>query len=630
MRQVTISAKIPGFTLLVLTACLGVVADVRAEVCRITFSHADKPGNRITYENDAPFVSRRGDQTIEYAVGGEDIGQRKYVTATEGPCHFEIFDHAHYQGKRVILGTDLNHKIRGGINGVRHWDSDRSGTWKIGSLRFLPMRETGCRLTMSDFYSGHIKMTYFASADRIPNFSHVLALEDGALTDDCRARVYDEAEFNANETDKDNVYADLVPARPEHGYALVHDGQNESDGFAQDVYEAVVDSSVLWHAASVKIWNDGGECTTHARDRGRGVIGRCLPQIDLGRSLYGDDVQHDDEDGGDVPPVDAIPVLMADGMVPMARPNLPEIEFPDADHDGMGDFLENVLAEAFKPIYINHSTENATRVDAYLTHDGEWVTEPVTLFQVHPVLDENGRPDSGLIRIQFMKLWDEDVYGDDYCGGHLGDSQRNNLYLRTVALPDPRFGKLWWVVETSGGIRGDLAWRQGQNELRAPIFERLRPDEPMGRHMLIYFSKGKHHEYSDTGFSGRTDKHCSNINAYVNAHGQKRCYLAADGEEICLAKRAAELRSPSGEGDAYGLNNVGNSAYPFINDLESFGFEQKLISVEARPAEYETIAWGPPCVWGFADEEFPLGDPDLGCSAFFYDPSNSGAGRGFE
>lgn len=267
---------------------------------------------------------------------------------------------------------------------------------------------------------------------------------------------------------------------------------------------------------SLAIWRVEATCPEFTKDQGR-----CLPQTTLERSLYTSNTTR------------------------------------DRDRDGLDDELENALAEAFAPVYLNHSTENATREAAYIDVEGEPVPEPVTIFQV----SSDG---PGTLRIQYMRLWLQDIWGTPTCPGHKGDSQRHTIWLATSPTDAPDHGQFWYVSRTNGGIQSDLAWRAGDDALRAPHFVRLSGESGPPRHLAIYFSKGKHHEYADSGWSGKPDKECIADTAYVNGRG----HLHVPPYPM----RAANLRAPRGRGDAFQRNNVGSRAYPFFDDLAPYGF----------------------------------------------------------
>ncbi|MCL2326536.1 MAG: hypothetical protein FWC40_08605 [Proteobacteria bacterium] len=319
----------------------------------------------------------------------------------------------------------------------------------------------------------------------------------------------------------------------------------------------------------------------------------------------------------------------------------------DRDGDGLNDELENALAEAFRPIAVNHSNESATRVNVYTTVTGNSVSEPVVAFQVR-----QSSVHEGAIDIVYMKLWRED---NDGCDPHQGDTQRTNIVLKTpVGTSDA--GKIWWLYSTYDapasarassedhgemveddevwhsesskdrqlrelqelldlGIVYDLhddsdliayeassrielsasekdadkeinidstrmstrrtqrefRWQQGDTHLRKPHFERLATDltSIIPKHFVIYFTKGKHHEYQDGRYSGLPDIYCNRLPrppARIDSRGELRI--------LPLPKRPLELRSPAGKGDLWDYNNVGSrdKFSGFMDALDDFGF----------------------------------------------------------
>lgn len=292
---------------------------------------------------------------------------------------------------------------------------------------------------------------------------------------------------------------------------------------------------------SLKIWNQNGTCSPIAKDHGR-----CLPQTTLGQSIY-------------------------------VLPNADD----DRDKDGLMDELENYLATAFRPIYVNHSSENATKVNVYEAVTGAKVIEPVTTYQVEPVTN-------GEIAIRFMKIWREDKGVAILCAGHAGDTQLNTIYLKTQGTPSSaEYGRFWYVYKTGGGVEGDLAWEKGDGSIRGVHFEKWEGESaPTANHLVIYFSKGKHHEYGDAGWSGQADKECSLVTAHINSRGEQH--------DPPLPKRLAVIRSPAGKGDRFNYNNVGNKAHHdgFLDDLGPLGYAgQRFWSGE----NFYSDAATPPC-----------------------------------
>jgi hypothetical protein len=277
---------------------------------------------------------------------------------------------------------------------------------------------------------------------------------------------------------------------------------------------------------SLKIWDDGNTCPLDAQDNGR-----CLPQISLATNLYGN----------------------FNG---------------DRDADGLDDRMEDLVAEAFRPAQYNHSSENGTRTGIFTDASGVSVIEPATVFQV--------RPDGiGTVKIIYMKLWLEDVWDGDVitdlsnCSEHHGDSQWTYVWITTRLPGNSTYGFFWHVFETSGGIDGDLAWHQNDGSLRGAHFVRGPGESGIPRHLAIYYSKGKHHEYADSGWSGVTDKQCGMFNAYVNGRGEDH--------NPPYPFRLAAVRSPYNRGDAFHYSNVGSKAHHFFNDLVPFGFPDQCV-----------------------------------------------------
>jgi hypothetical protein len=273
---------------------------------------------------------------------------------------------------------------------------------------------------------------------------------------------------------------------------------------------------------SIVLRDYGGYCEEIAKDQGR-----CLPRYRLASSIY----------------------ATSDA-------------YPDRDGDQLADRLENILAEAFRPIYVNDSEENATRVNIFTTAAGDRVMEPVTIFQVRP--DEH----ADQLLIVFMKLWRHDEGGAG-CPGHEGDTQLHSVHLKTTGRGTPDYGKFWYVFQTGGGSEGDLNWEQGDGSLRGVTFERW-GSEAVNNHLVIHFTRGKHHEYADGGWSGQKDNHCT-ATAYINGMG--RLHRPPYPKRIAVIR--APVSAPRGFGGEYA--NVGSRRVPFFDDLTPYGFPRQRV-----------------------------------------------------
>jgi hypothetical protein len=380
-----------------------------------------------------------GGKTSEYTARlrpGEvkqvaDTRNSDFVRSTSGPCHFHVFNGDGMTGRAVTLGSNIDERIRVGIDGVVNRDDGGGATWKIRSLRIEGANPV-CKLRIG---GNGMRMDYFTGNHEIvPAIDRIESLTGH----DCRANVWNKTSFGKD--DDDNQFKAILARR---------DGPTYDPGF---------------RVRSMRIWTDGSACLPYTQQEGR-----CLPQVNLERSVY-------------------------------IRSRAEDAQL-DRDEDDLVDELENKLAHAFRPIYVNHSTEDATRKGVYRTAGGASVIEPVTIFQVRKGSEPN------TIELLFMKLWARDKYDSNIgCGGHAGDSQRNRVVLRTTGPGKAGHGTHWWVKETSGGIKSELAWNQDTPQIRGAHFERAPGESGIANHLVIYLSKGKHHEYADGGWSGQDDK----------------------------------------------------------------------------------------------------------------------------
>ena len=142
------------------------------------------------------------------------------------------------------------------------------------------------------------------------------------------------------------------------------------------------------------------------------------------------------------------------------------VDSEDKDLDYLKDDLEYELADVFKPYLFFDSSENHRLQD-----------EPVTLFQVRPVdcIGVYCQSTEFKIMIKYALLFQTDGgYGpDSWCGdAHNGDNQSINLELVS------NDGLSWKLKKISAG-RFSVEVESGQG----------------GRHVIIYLSGHKHHEY---------------------------------------------------------------------------------------------------------------------------------------
>jgi hypothetical protein len=172
-----------------------------------------------------------------------------------------------------------------------------------------------------------------------------------------------------------------------------------------------------------------------------------------------------------------------------------------------------------------------------------------------------------------MKLWRNDM-SDTYCLGHEGDSQYHTLFLKSTHKSAQEYGKQWIVFKTEGGTVDDLKWEQGDGSIRGVTFLKWRGDFSR-QHLIIFFSKGKHHEFADGGWSGQSEKidefgtFCSITKVEANGEGEKHTPP--------FPTRIAIILAPIGAGDKFGYTNVGSRDFPFFDDLTAFGFPNQRV-----------------------------------------------------
>ncbi len=515
-----------------------------------------------------------------------------FIRKTSGPCKFTIYSSQNLNGKHVTLGTGLTKRIRAGLDGIKYKIIGAGDTWPLQSVKIERVKNTSCHLYMG---GRGVRMKYYVGwFDKVPAMNRINYMWGG----NCDAKIWNKTDWGAND-----YY---------NRFKVIH--PNASD-----------DNPV----SNVPIYNPGYDVRSmHIRHMGYNCdnddpnydFGRCLPEVTLPRSLFTNDAEQ------------------------------------DLDKDGLDDEMENRLAEAFKPIFLNHSSENATTDNRYYSRLNKWVTEPVTVYQVIP---KSNYPDS--IELRMMELWRWDKWDSITCLGHPGDSQFRRIHIKTIAGKGYEYGKYWWLYRLSGTIgkstsqmpeqgtilctekdedfthesilaqetqelkdlqnnqyipsdsadneihqiqlteaENDLlcqdidpnnkalisaiackeqgsdatrseefSWEQGVPTFRGSHFDYLPEGDNLGpNHIVVYFSKGKHHDYADAGWSGQFDKICPLAKAYVNARGHLH--------NPPYPKRGATLVSPyNGGGDRFGYNNVGSKAHHFMQPLDNYGFAGK-------------------------------------------------------
>lgn len=244
----------------------------------------------------------------------------------------------------------------------------------------------------------------------------------------------------------------------------------------------------------------------------------------------------------------------------------------DRDSDGLSDYYEDVLAIAFRPVYYNHSTEDASQAALYTDYYGTVQPEPATIYQVRP----NG---TNQVSIQYNALW----YYDSGCSvpgsGHNGDFGKMIINLRTTDG-----GRHWYAYSTSMHEDGSN-WTQDSGQVRSTSFEYW--GSAIANHPMAMFMKGKHHNYSDGGWSGVGDVKSGSASPCT-------CYNNGRGYQINLPARLAGVYLPSGKTTLgpYMMNNVGRAADSYLDNLNIYSSLYNGQFIWNDPAFFESDAAG--------------------------------------
>jgi hypothetical protein len=56
------------------------------------------------------------------------VDESSFIRETSGPCYFTVYNGENFTGRYVIIGTNLDERIRAGLDGVDNKDSGGSDT----------------------------------------------------------------------------------------------------------------------------------------------------------------------------------------------------------------------------------------------------------------------------------------------------------------------------------------------------------------------------------------------------------------------------------------------------------------------------------------------------------------------
>lgn len=156
----------------------------------------------------------------------------------------------------------------------------------------------------------------------------------------------------------------------------------------------------------------------------------------------------------------------------------------DRDRDGLQDRLEYMLADHFKPYLFFDSEEKALEPN-----------EPRVLFQVRPegcIGEGCKKPWRVWIAFSFLFLRDGGYGKASKCpfnGAHKGDNDRLRIRLES------NDGRIWRVVR----VENSHAQKRDKAEFIWPGTS-ANVQWHLGRHVHIYMSGSKHHQYFDTDY----------------------------------------------------------------------------------------------------------------------------------
>jgi hypothetical protein len=232
----------------------------------------------------------------------------------------------------------------------------------------------------------------------------------------------------------------------------------------------------------------------------------------------------------------------------------------DQDRDGLKDSLEGVLADAFRPVLVFDTDENARRS-----------SEPYALFQVRPLgCVGQGCPGVTRIVIRWAFLFARDGgYHDGHCfslDDHDGDNDKAAYVLQSA-----NGGVTWQLVEVHVGdsatevdpipYRGKIVWPHPEESPEGSKAGWLETSSANPTRPRIYQSTGKHHQFLHAGDWG--DSPYSHVPWWW---GGDDCADDVEGNGVQVSPGLKSVGLPS---DLW--NNVGEpEAHPgayFVGDI---------------------------------------------------------------
>lgn len=528
-----------------------------------------------------------------------------FIRSTSGNCRFTVYEQSDLTGRYVTLGTGLQARIRAGENGIRYKDKGGPGTWKIRSIKIEPVTDTACHVNIG---GKGIRMNYFPGEyDFVPAMDRLTYFFGG----NCTAHIYNDSEFgvydfynrfksirtnttDVSEGESRKVYCPGFRARS----MKIFDWKSTNCSlltsvnmdFGRCLPSTLLDESIFTDDAARDLDHDG------LADYYEDILAdefRPIILNDSGENATRTDAYMDSEGNTVIEPVTVFQVRK-DGTAPdRLRIVYMQLWWMDVEqsyfcsgHYGDSQYTSIVLRTVpnasesmfgrFWYVYATDATDKPSK--SRLSNRNmnlEYVGEDES------AEDENllqGDADDETLLTE--SVWEQehnertepppsDAFSDD-------ESLENDHYdMLSAYEKDTDLAQSFEETEYKRQLRimagekvkYDFTWQQGDNHIRGPIFESVDGQSLSDmKHVVYYFSKGKHHYYQDTGWSGGTEKYCVNLTGHVDGRGELQFPP--------LPRRALSIRAALGAGDPYGYTNVGSRDHysGFTNSLLDLGF----------------------------------------------------------
>lgn len=554
-----------------------------------------------------------------------------FIRSTSGECRFTIYNDKNLSGRYVTLGSDLSTRIRAGEDGVRYKDDGGGATWRIRSVKIEPAATSNCFLNIG---GGGVRMNYYpGNYEKVPAMDRISYFFGG----NCDAKAWNESNYgntgennryvalhtnalNVAQGESRNVYDPAFRVRS----LMVRDWGNSNCSsetslnrdYGRCLPSIQLSSSIYTSSSTLDKDKDGlndqfenyladaftAIAINHSTEDGT----RPYTQTDIDNHTSNSYPYYDFQGNPVIEPVVVFQVRKAG-----STPNQIEISYmqiwkkdvydskiceghhgdtqsdtfvletPPSSHSLHGKFW---WLKSTYPLENNASQASVNAVMASSNVNENPTGMPQDDPQFHIGCDEqciaqqeiSEREDaSHMLPIQEQADDINDGWEWETISARIKDADKKEH--ANAAHQDENGAVSPLIMDFNGIIsHNEMEWKQGDTHLRAPLFERVNSDPSnTNRHMLYFYTKGKHHAYIDSKFNDERDKGCKEtiggvtyygINAHVDGRG--------DQHVPAYHRRLWNLRSPSTGGDRYQYNNVGSRDHfsGFVNKLTNFGF----------------------------------------------------------